>query len=99
LSKFHFTLVHKPGSYNKADALSWHSDLKKGIHSDESKDHVLLTDKIFAICTAQPITINSHNNPLQKQIKGAQTYNAEVSQALESILKNGPQSIIKGLKD
>jgi hypothetical protein len=52
LSKFHFTLVHKPGSYNKVDALSQCSDLKKGIHSDKSEKHVLLIDKIFAICTA-----------------------------------------------
>jgi hypothetical protein len=45
-------------------------------------------DKIFAIHAACPITMNPHNNPLQKQIKGAQNYNVEVSQALESILKN-----------
>jgi hypothetical protein len=90
LSKFHFTLIHKPGSYNKADALSWHPDLKKGIHSDKSEECVLLTDKIFAICAAHLITMNAHDNLLQKQIKGAQTYDAEVSQALKSILKNGP---------
>jgi hypothetical protein len=56
-------------------------------------------NKIFAIHTTCPITMNPHNNPLQKRIKEAQTYNAEVSQALESILKNGLQSIIKGLED
>jgi hypothetical protein len=90
LSKFHFTLVYKPSSYNKADALSRHPDLKKGIHSDKSKERVLLMDKIFTIHMARPITMNPHDNPLQKRIKGAQNYDAEVSQALESILKNGP---------
>jgi hypothetical protein len=29
-------------------------------------------------------------NPLQKRIKNAQTYDTEVSQALESVLRNGP---------
>ena len=56
-------------------------------------------DKIFTIRMARPITMNPHDNPLQKWIKGAQNYDAEVSQALESILKNGPWSIIKGLED
>jgi hypothetical protein len=99
LAEFHFTLVHKPGSYNKADALSRHPDLKKGIHSDESKECMLLTDKNFAICTTRPVTMNPYDNPLQKQIKGAQNYDAKVSQALESILKNSLRLIIKGLED
>jgi hypothetical protein len=43
--------------------------------------------------------MNPYDNPLQKQIRGAQTYDAEVSQALESVLKNGPQLIIKSLED
>jgi hypothetical protein len=64
LAKFHFTLIHKPGSYNKADALSRHPDLKKGIHSDESEECVLLTDKNFAICATHPVTINPHDSPL-----------------------------------
>jgi hypothetical protein len=66
LAEFHFTLVHKPGSYNKADALSRRPDLKKGIHSDESKECVLLMDKIFAIRATHPVTMNPHDNPLQK---------------------------------
>jgi hypothetical protein len=64
LAKFHFTLVYKPGLYNKADALSRRPDLKKGIHSDESKERVLLTDKNFAICATRPVTMNPHDNPL-----------------------------------
>jgi hypothetical protein len=64
LAEFHFTLVHKPGSYNKADALSRRPDLKKGIHSNESKEHVLLMDKNFAIHATHPVTMNPCNNPL-----------------------------------
>jgi hypothetical protein len=64
LAEFHFTLVHKPGSYNKADALSRHPDLKKGIHSDESEERVLLTDKNFAIRATHPVTMNPCDNPL-----------------------------------
>jgi hypothetical protein len=64
LTEFHFTLIHKPSSYNKADALSRHPDLKKGIHSDESEECMLLMDKNFAIHMTHPVTMNPHDNPL-----------------------------------
>jgi hypothetical protein len=37
--------------------------------------------------------MDPQTNLLRKCIKGAQTYNTEVSQALESVLRNGPHSV------
>jgi hypothetical protein len=34
--------------------------------------------------------MDTQANPLRKQIKNAQTYDTEVSQVLESVLRNGP---------
>jgi len=42
LSQFNFTIIHKPGAYNKAEALSRQTDLKEGIQNNENEDHVLL---------------------------------------------------------
>jgi hypothetical protein len=58
LSQFVFTILHKPGMFNKADALSRHPDHKKGMLVEENDNHVLLDNKYFAIHTAQPVTID-----------------------------------------
>jgi hypothetical protein len=97
--QFTFTIVHRPGVYNKADALSRRPDLKEGIQSSDSENRVLLDDKFFAVRAAHPVTMDPQINPLQKRIKGAQTYDTEVSQALESVLRNGPRSVTRGLDD
>jgi transposase InsO family protein len=99
LSQFTFTIVHRPGIYNKADALSRRPDLKEGIQSSNSENCVLLDDKFFAVRAAHPVTMDPQTNPLRKRIKGAQTYDTEVSQALESVLRNGPRSVTRGLDD
>jgi hypothetical protein len=99
MSQFTFTIIHKPGAYNKADALSRRPDLKEGIHSEENENRVLLDDKFFAVRAARPITIDPQTNPLRKRIKNAQTYDTEVSHAVESILHNGPRSVTRGLED
>jgi len=99
LSQFTFTILHKPGAYNKADALSRRPDLKEGILFDENDNRVLLDDKFFAIRATRPVTMDTQANPLRKRIKNAQTYDTEVSQALESVLRNGPRSVTKGLED
>ena len=50
LSRFDFHLEHKAGSLMaKADALSRHADLKKGIESD-NKDVTLLKPEFFQLC-------------------------------------------------
>jgi hypothetical protein len=49
LSQFNFTIIHKPGAFNKADALSRRPDHKEGMPSLE-ESRVLLNSKFFSVC-------------------------------------------------
>jgi hypothetical protein len=97
LSQYNFTIIHKPVTFNKADALSRRPDHKKGIPpSDESC--ILLDSKFFSVRATQPTPIPTNNN-LRQRIKNAQSYDTAVSQALETILRSGPRTLTKGLED
>ena len=99
LSHFKFIITHKPGAYNKADALSCHPDLKEGMVHD-NEEQVLLDTKFFSAHTVHATAITSQGDvSLQERLKTAQTYDMEVSQALAFIVKNGPRSVMKGLED
>jgi transposase InsO family protein len=99
LSQFHFTIVHQPGVQNKSDALSRHPDHKEGMALG-NEERVLLDSKFFSARAARPTAVTVLGDvPLKQHIKSAQEYDKEVSIALESILKNGPWSITKGLED
>jgi hypothetical protein len=66
----------------------------------DNDDHVLLDSKFFTIHATQTTAVNiSGDNTIRQRIVATQEYNKEVTQALESILKNGPRSITKGLED
>src|SRR6266571_3196256 len=99
LSRFKFTIVHKPRTQNKSDALSRCSDHKEGIAIEEN-ERVLLDSKFFTVRTVQPTSITVlGDTTLRQRIKATQEYDKDVSMALESILKNGPRSLAKGLED
>ena len=99
LSHFKFIIIHKPGAYNKADALSHCPDLKEGMAHD-NEERVLLNTKIFSARAVRATAITSQGDvSLRERLKKAQTYDTEVSQALASIVKNGPRSVTKGLED
>jgi hypothetical protein len=99
LSRFRFIIIHKPGTQNKSDALSRWPDHKEGMALDND-DHVLLDSKFFTIRATQTTAVNiSGDNTIRQRIVATQEYDKEVTQALESILKNGPRSITKGLED
>ena len=99
LSRFKFIIIHKPGAYNKADALSCHPDLKEGMAHD-NEEQVLLDTIFFSACAVHATAITSQGDvSLRERLKKAQTYDMEVSQALASIVKNGPRSVTKGLED
>jgi len=99
LSQFKFTIVHKPGTQNKLDALSWRPDHKEGIAIEEN-ERMLLDTKFFTVRAVQPMSITVlGDTTLCQRIKATQEYDKDVSMALESILKNGPRSLMKGLKD
>ena len=49
LSQFDFTIIHKPGNMNKADALSRRPDHKEGMPSKGGKARILLDSKFFSV--------------------------------------------------
>jgi transposase InsO family protein len=98
LSQYNFTIIHKPGSFNKADALSRRPDHKEGIPPVDDK-RVLLNSKFFSIRATRPTAIEPLNSTIRQRIKTAQSYDTEVSRALETILKSGPRTLTKGLED
>ena len=99
LTHFTFTIIHKPGTFNKSDALSQCPDYKEGLAHD-NENRVLLDSKFFAVRATRPVVVSIHGDTtLRECIKATQTYDTEVSKALESILKNGPRSVSKGLED
>jgi len=99
LLRFQFIIIHKPGIQNKSDALSRHPDHKKGIADDDEK-RVLLDTKFFLINAIQRQTLTVlGDTTLQQRIRETQTYDKEVSEVLNTLLKSGPQSLTKGLEE
>jgi hypothetical protein len=98
LSQFNFAIIHKPGAFNKADALSRRPDLKEGMPpADEQR--VLLTSKFFSVRATRPMPIEPATPTIRQRIKAAQVFDSEVNSALNTILHNGPRSLTKGLND
>ena len=98
LSRFNFIILHKAGILNKADALSRRTDHLEGMADNEER--TLLNTKYFTIRATRPIAITAQGDTsLRTRIKNAQNYDTEVSSAIETILKNGPRSITKGLNE
>jgi hypothetical protein len=57
----------------------------------DNDDRVLLDNKFFTIRATQTTAVNiSGDKTLRQRIIATQEYDKEVSQAIESILKNGP---------
>ena len=84
---------------NKSDALSRRPDLKEGIALD-NEERTLLDTKFFTVRAIRPTTVTVlGDTTLRQRIKSSQEYDQDVSTALETILKNGPRSIVKGLEE
>ena len=66
----------------------------------DNEQRILLDTKFFAVRATHPATIAIQGDTtLRERIQSAQDYDTDVSKALESILKNGPRSVTKGLED
>ena len=59
----------------------------------------MLDTKFFTVRAAQPVALTLTSDSLRSRLKHAQTYDLEVSQAMETIFKNGPRSVLRGVKD
>jgi hypothetical protein len=59
-----------------------------------------LDTKYFTINATHPTTVTIlGDTSLHQQIKSSQEYDKDISNAVETILKNGPRSLVKGLEE
>jgi hypothetical protein len=59
-----------------------------------------LDTKYFTINATHPTTVTVlGDTSLHQQIKSSQEYDKDISNAVETILKNGPRSLVKGLEE
>ena len=85
LSKFNFSLLHKPGHLmGKPDALSRHPDHPSG-HKD-NWDIMLLPKSVFEICVTECVILNGHNG-LLNHIWECKEFDECISKALENLGK------------
>ena len=99
LTRFDFTLTHKPGTQNHSDPLSRRADHKEGVE-DDNTDRVLLDPKFFRIRATRPGEVAAVGDAdLRRRIRECPNKDAEVRGALEVILRNGPRSLVKNLQE
>jgi hypothetical protein len=98
LATFPYKIISKPGSTNKANALSRCPDYKEGIATDNAK-RVLLTPNKFCIqalqTTAIPLAIDTE---LKAAIQAAIKDNHLLGPLLQKLIVNRPRSATKGLE-
>ena len=87
LSRFDFHLEHKAGSLMaKANALSRHADLKRGIESD-NKDITLLKPEFFHVCALHQghLLIEEEKEKLLSKIRLSKDHEDAVMKAVEEL--------------
>ena len=93
LSRFDFTLTHKPGTTNtRADPLSRMPD-HKVLDGEDNQGQIVLRPERFA----QIAATLSEEDPLEEQIRKSVQREAEVLSGLESLRKHGPRKLTNGL--
>ncbi|TFY55573.1 hypothetical protein EVG20_g9269, partial [Dentipellis fragilis] len=99
LTHFDFTLVHKPGVHHRPDPMSRRPDHREGVEND-NMEHVLLDPKFLQLRATRPAMVTSlGNTDLRQRIRNAKTKDIEVINALDTILRNGPRSLVKNLQE
>ncbi|KAJ3518444.1 hypothetical protein NM688_g9438 [Phlebia brevispora] len=99
LTRFHYTLHHKPGKTMQAeDPLSRRSDHEEGVNLD-NLDQILLKPEHFAIMAIEA----SHETPINdeqilKEVKEA-LLSDEVTKNYKSLLETGPREFKKSLQE
>ena len=103
LTRFHFSLHHKPGKTMQAeDPLSRRPDHEKGVELD-NRDQILLKPEVFAnllsVCAIDASHDTSINDDaLLNDIKKALLFD-EVIQKYQQLLKTGPREFKKSLEE
>jgi hypothetical protein len=62
LTRFQFTIIHKPSTYNKSDTLSQRPDHKEGMQHD-NEERMLLDAKFFSAHATCATAITSQGDP------------------------------------
>ena len=95
LSHFDFILVHKPGpTMGKANALSRHTDHKKGVEHD-NKNVTLLEPKYFKVCMLCQghLLIEGKENILLSKIRKSRGLDESVMKAVEELKKSSTKHL------
>jgi hypothetical protein len=100
LSRFDFTLHHKPGKLStKPDALSRRADHFKSDADDNLARTVLKPEQIRIMATKRGHASVINDRPLLKEIRELQETNKELQEAITRVKKLRPASLKKGLED
>src|SRR5258707_549216 len=84
LSRFNFTLSHKPGrQMGRPDALSRQADHLKGV--DDNTDCTLLTPEVFELRVTEAVTLEGKEATFMECIQQSDQYNNPVVKALKAL--------------
>src|ERR1700749_1278773 len=98
LSRFDYTLIHKSGITNKADALSRRPDLR-GDNPDNT-DRVLLNADVFHARATRPAAVEISPDPdILQQLRDLNALDDKVASALSTIKAAGPRALSKGIEE
>jgi hypothetical protein len=93
LSRFHFTMHHRPGRHSgKPDALSRRSDHKK--EEKDNTSQVLLTPEFFAVKAAGGVVLTTEDTSILERIKKCRNRDEAVVKAVKE-LKNSQGNLHK----
>ncbi len=99
LSRFDFTLQHKPGKLStKLDALSRRLDHFKSDVDDNLARIIIKPEQIKIMATKRGQAMILNKRPLVQRIKEIQTMEDKVRTAVEQVKKLGPKALKKGLE-
>ena len=100
LSRFDFTLHHKPGKLATIpDALSRRADHFKSDADDNLARVLLKPEHIRCMASKRGHAMILNERPLVHKIKQIQTMDDEVRTAIEQVKKLGPKALKRGLED
>ena len=96
LSRFEFTLTHKPGKANtRADPLSRMPAHEKS-DSDDNTARVVLKPEHFRINASFAL---ANPDPLEQRIRDCQERDTDVVKGLETLKSKGPRQLTSGLRE